>query len=51
VYGVMALVASLPGAVVLVAAWLQRDTRRPHRADPPARRPPDAARPEGAARG
>jgi glycosyltransferase 2 family protein len=51
VYGVMALVASLPGAVVLVVAWLQRDTRRPHRADPPARRPPDAARPEGAAHG
>ena len=37
VYGVMVLVASLPGAVVLVAAWLLR-ARRPVRREPlPAR--------------
>ena len=28
VYGVMALVATLPGAVVLVAAWLRRQSPR-----------------------
>jgi uncharacterized membrane protein YbhN (UPF0104 family) len=33
VYGVMALVASLPGAVVLVAAWLP-GARRPRRSEP-----------------
>ncbi|HET8805548.1 MAG TPA: lysylphosphatidylglycerol synthase domain-containing protein, partial [Gaiellales bacterium] len=37
VYGVMVLVASLPGAVVLVAVWLRR-------ARPPARREPLPAR-------
>jgi uncharacterized membrane protein YbhN (UPF0104 family) len=40
VYGVMLLVASLPGAVVLVVAWL-RPTRPPRRTEPPL--------PEGAA--
>ena len=34
VYGVMVLVASLPGAAVLVVAWLRR-TRRPGRTEPP----------------
>lgn len=51
VYGVMVLVASLPGAGVLVAAWPHRDSWRPHRADPPRRRAPVTARPEGGARG
>jgi glycosyltransferase 2 family protein len=49
VYGVMVLVANLPGAVVLIVAWLRRDTAGPQRARSP--RPPAAARPEGAARG
>ena len=35
VYGVMVLVASLPGAAVLVAAWLRRD-RSPARRERPA---------------
>ena len=35
-YGVMVLVASLPGAVVLVGAWFQR-TRLPKRSRPPLR--------------
>jgi glycosyltransferase 2 family protein len=34
VYGVMVLVASLPGAAVLVVAWFRR-TRPPGRAEPP----------------
>ena len=51
VYGVMVLVANLPGAVVLIAAWLHRGTRRRHQADPPWRRLPAPARPDGAARG
>ena len=29
VYGVMALVANLPGAVVMVVAWLRRDRTEP----------------------
>jgi glycosyltransferase 2 family protein len=41
VYGVMVLVASLPGAAVLVVSWLRR-TRPPGRTEPPLR--------EGAAR-
>jgi len=36
VYGVMVLVASLPGAVVLVAAWFRR-TRSPGRTEAPLR--------------
>jgi glycosyltransferase 2 family protein len=51
VYGVMVLVANLPGAVVLIAAWLRRDSRGPHPADPPPRPPPATARSESAARG
>jgi uncharacterized membrane protein YbhN (UPF0104 family) len=52
VYGVMTLVASLPGAVVLIAAWLHRDTRSPQEAGPPLPRPaPVTANPDGAARG
>ena len=37
VYGVMVLVASLPGAVVLVAAWLRRPRPRVRREPLPAR--------------
>ena len=36
VYGVMVLVASLPGAAVLVVAWFRR-TRPPVRNEPPLR--------------
>lgn len=36
VYGVMVLVATLPGAVVLVVAWFRRD-QPPHPAEPPLR--------------
>ena len=36
VYGVMVLVASLPGAAVLVVAWFRR-TRPPARTEPPLR--------------
>ncbi|MGH2891735.1 MAG: hypothetical protein ACRDPM_00510, partial [Solirubrobacteraceae bacterium] len=36
VYGVLVLVASLPGAVVLVVAWF-RGTRSPVRRRPPLR--------------
>jgi len=50
VYGVMALVASLPGAGVLLAAWLHRDTRHADRAAP-RWRPPATASPEGAVHG
>jgi uncharacterized membrane protein YbhN (UPF0104 family) len=54
VYGVMALVATLPGAGVLLVAWLHRDTIGAASTDPPraARwRPSAAASPEGAANG
>jgi len=51
VYGVMVLVASLPGAAVLVVAWLRRDHRRPDRADPPRSLALATAGAEGAARG
>jgi hypothetical protein len=51
VYGVMTLVASLPGAVVLIAAWLHRDAQRGPKSDPPLLRSPATARPNGAARG
>jgi hypothetical protein len=38
VYGVMVLVACLPGAVVLIAGWLHRDTRPAEtQAQPPVR--------------
>jgi hypothetical protein len=37
VFGVMVLVASLPGAAVLVIAWLRRN-RSPQRAQPPLRK-------------
>ncbi len=51
VYGVMALVASLPGAVFLVVAWFRR-TRLPGRPEPPLpSRVRVAARPDGAADG
>jgi hypothetical protein len=36
VYGVMVLVACLPGAAVLVVAWF-RGTRLPRRTEPPLR--------------
>jgi hypothetical protein len=45
------LVASLPGAVVIIAAWLHRGTRDAGRADPPRPRLPATASLEGAARG
>jgi glycosyltransferase 2 family protein len=51
VYGVMVLVASLPGAVVLIAGWLRRDSRGADRAAPPRWRPLAVADPEGAAHG
>ena len=48
VYGVMVLVASLPGAAVLVVAWFRR-ARLPGRPEPPLRwRVPVAVRPDGA---
>jgi glycosyltransferase 2 family protein len=48
VYGVMVLVASLPGAAVLVVAWFRR-TRPAGRPEPPLPRGvPDAVRPDGA---
>ena len=48
VYGVMVLVASLPGAAVLVVAWFRR-TPPPGRSEPLARwrRNPVAVRPDG----
>jgi hypothetical protein len=49
VYGVLVLVASLPGAVFLAAAWF-RPTRPPERPDPPLawRAPAGVRRPDGA---
>jgi glycosyltransferase 2 family protein len=47
VYGVMVLVASLPGAAFLVAGWFRR-TRSPGRSEPPLPwRVPVAVRPDG----
>jgi hypothetical protein len=47
VYGVMVLVASLPGAAFLVVAWFRR-TRPQERTEPPLqRRVPVALRPDG----
>jgi len=51
VYGVMVLVASLPGAVVLVAARFHRGRRGRTLAGPPPSWSPSPARPEGAAGG
>jgi uncharacterized membrane protein YbhN (UPF0104 family) len=51
VYGVMALVATLPGAVVLITDWLQRQFRRPEPAAAPLWRAPATASPQGVARG
>jgi glycosyltransferase 2 family protein len=48
VFGVMVLVASLPGAVVLVAVWLRRD-RPAGRTEPLPARIRVVTRPEGAA--
>jgi hypothetical protein len=49
VYGVMVLVASLPGAAVLVVAWFRRP-KTPRHADAPLPwRVPVAARTDGAA--
>jgi glycosyltransferase 2 family protein len=51
VFGVMVLVASLPGAVFLALAWLRRPAS-PERPDPPLpRHVPAALRPDGAPRG
>jgi hypothetical protein len=51
VYGVMVLVASLPGAVVLFTAWLHRGTRGTDRTDTPPSWTPSTADLEGAAGG
>jgi len=51
VYGVMVLVASLPGAAVLVTDWMRRHVRRPEQAAPPLWRTPAVASSQGAARG
>jgi uncharacterized membrane protein YbhN (UPF0104 family) len=54
VYGVMVLVANLPGAGVLIVAWLRRDARGAASTDPPQAAQwwtPAIASPEGAARG
>ena len=51
VYGVMVLVASLPGAAFLVLAWF-RPSRPPRRPEPPLpRRLPVAVQPDGAPHG
>jgi hypothetical protein len=49
VYGVMVLVASLPGACVLVAGWLYKDTQRSVPEDMHPARAPATASPQGAA--
>lgn len=51
VYGVMVLVANLPGAVVLGVAWLHQGSRGRGRVDPPPSWPPSTARLGGAAGG
>ena len=51
VYGAMVLVASLPGAGVLVAEWLKAGTRRPSGADTARPAAPPVAALEGAACG
>jgi glycosyltransferase 2 family protein len=50
VYGVMVLVASLPGALVLIAAWLAR-VRPPRRLEAPLLGRAPVVQPEGAADG
>ncbi len=50
VYGVMLLVASLPGAVFLVLAWFRR-TRHPHQLEPlPSWQVAAVAQPDGVPR-
>ena len=51
VYGVMVFVASLPGAVVLFAAWLRRGTRGTDQTDTPPSWTPSTADLEGASGG
>jgi uncharacterized membrane protein YbhN (UPF0104 family) len=51
VYGVMALVATLPGAAVLITDWLHSRSGRPEPTAAPSWRAPAAASPQGAARG
>ncbi|MDX6639180.1 MAG: hypothetical protein QOF12_191 [Solirubrobacteraceae bacterium] len=51
VYGVMVLVASLPGAAVLIVELLHRNTLGADRARPRPWRPPATPCPDGAARG
>jgi glycosyltransferase 2 family protein len=51
VYGVMVLVASLPGAAVLITSWLRRDRRHPDPVVPVRWRPTVAAVAEGAVHG
>jgi glycosyltransferase 2 family protein len=49
VYGVVVIVASLPGALVLVGAWLHRGPPRRRRESPLPGRVPVVGRPDGAA--
>ena len=49
IYGVMVFVASLPGAAVLVAAWVRRTQSAPWRGRPLPGRLGGLARPDGAA--
>jgi uncharacterized membrane protein YbhN (UPF0104 family) len=51
VYGVMALVASLPGAAVLVTDWLRRQLGRGKPSEAPLWRAPAVAGSQGVARG
>jgi uncharacterized membrane protein YbhN (UPF0104 family) len=51
VYGVMALVANLPGAAVLITEWLHRQFRHPEPTATGIWQAPAAASPQGAARG
>ena len=51
VYGVRVLVASLPGAAVLVTEWLPGQRRKLESAGPPWWRPSAVAGPQGAGRG
>ena len=51
VYGVMALVASLPGAAVLLTEWVRGQLRKPEPAGPALWQAPAVVSPQGAARG
>jgi hypothetical protein len=51
VYGVMALVASLPGAAVLITDWLRRQFKRGKPSEAPLWRAPAVAGSQGVARG